>query len=186
MIIDLKRSLDLRWLLCVAIFISDDLFIIIVINIIVVIIITRPKPAYRRQGLAGWILGPGYSSSSYFSGCSQRLTSCLGGSAWIRYCKLKRWLFLAPHGGRGEPTDPIEGVMIFYVSQGVPNDPREEVMIFGVSRGPPTEEVMIFGVSQGVPTDPLQEVMIFGVPLRAPTEPTKRQTDRHIFGYERL
>ena len=28
--------------------------------------------------------------------------------------------------------------------------------------------------------------MIFGVPLRAPTEPTKRQTDRRIFGYERL
>ena len=48
MIIDLKRSIDLRWLLMSgAIFISNDLVVIIVINIIVVIIITKPKPAYR-------------------------------------------------------------------------------------------------------------------------------------------
>ena len=34
--------------------------IIIVIIIIAIIIITRPKPAYGRQGL-DWIVGPGYS-----------------------------------------------------------------------------------------------------------------------------
>ena len=34
--------------------------IIIAIIIIAIIIITRPKPAYGRQGL-DWIVGPGYS-----------------------------------------------------------------------------------------------------------------------------
>ena len=34
--------------------------IILIIHIILIIIITRPKPAYGRQGL-DWIVGPGYS-----------------------------------------------------------------------------------------------------------------------------
>ena len=33
--------------------------------IIIIIIITNPKPAYGRQGLAGGIVEPGYSSNSY-------------------------------------------------------------------------------------------------------------------------
>ena len=35
---------------------------------------TRKKLAYGRQGLAGRIGRPGYSSSGYFLGCAQRLS----------------------------------------------------------------------------------------------------------------
>ena len=37
------------------------------------LILTRPKPSYGRQGLAGGILGPGYFSSGYILGCSLSL-----------------------------------------------------------------------------------------------------------------
>ena len=33
--------------------------------LVIIIINTRPMPAYGRQGLAGGIMGPGYSSSEY-------------------------------------------------------------------------------------------------------------------------
>ena len=55
---------------------------------------TRPKPAWSRQGLAGGIVEPGYSSSRYTLGCFQRLA-------------LRLWQFLVSHrgsqltGGRG-------------------------------------------------------------------------------------
>ena len=39
---------------------TDMDVLIIIIIIIITIIITRPKPAYGRQGL-DWIVGPGYS-----------------------------------------------------------------------------------------------------------------------------
>ena len=35
------------------------------VTIIIIIIITNPKPVYIQQGLAGRILGPGYSSNGY-------------------------------------------------------------------------------------------------------------------------
>ena len=37
------------------------------------ICLTRPKPAYDRQGLAGGIMGPGYSSKGVYFGVLQCL-----------------------------------------------------------------------------------------------------------------
>ena len=54
-----------------------------VINANEVFVVTRPKPAYDQQGLAGVIVGPGYSSGGYILGCSQCLASCLRHSAQI-------------------------------------------------------------------------------------------------------
>ena len=45
--------------------------------------LTRPKPAYAQQGIAGGIVGPGYFSGVYILGCSQRLALLLQGSARI-------------------------------------------------------------------------------------------------------
>ena len=51
---------------------------------IIIIIITRPKPAYGRQGLAGRIVGPRYRSSGYLLGCCQHLTMRLQRSARMK------------------------------------------------------------------------------------------------------
>ena len=40
---------------------------------------TRPKPPYRRQGLAGGVVEPGYSSSRYILNVSHRDSAALLG-----------------------------------------------------------------------------------------------------------
>ena len=62
------------------------------VTIIIIIIITNPKPVYVQQGLAGGILGPGYSSSGYILGCSQHLALRLQRSAQIG-CKTQKFKF---------------------------------------------------------------------------------------------
>ena len=66
----------------------------------ITIIITKSKPTYSRRSRAVWILEPGYSSSWYIFGCSQRLTSRLRRSAQIGYSQLtlfRKWWFLVSH-----------------------------------------------------------------------------------------
>ena len=64
-------------LTCIIFFLSS----VIISSIIFIIIITRPKPPYGRQGLAG--LWARIQSGGYILGRSQRLTSRLRRSARI-------------------------------------------------------------------------------------------------------
>ena len=56
------------------------IMVIMVIMVIKVIIITRPRPAFGRQGLGGWL--GGYSSNGYTSHASLRACGAqLGGKS---------------------------------------------------------------------------------------------------------
>ena len=91
------------------------LVIILTVNDIVIIIATRPKPSYRRQGLASGIVQVGTFWDVL--NLSRRASSAQLG---LYYWCSNFW--------------EREEVMIFGTSQGVPTDPLEEVMI--VDGGP--------------------------------------------------
>ena len=63
-------------------------------TIIIIITSTRPKPVFGRVGLARRIVGPGYSSSGYILGCSQRLALRLQRPPQIGYCCSNFWRLL--------------------------------------------------------------------------------------------
>ena len=83
---------------------------------------TRLKPAYRRKGLGGGIVGTGYSSSGYILGSSQRLALRPWRSAQIGYCCSKcsesQFLDFLNMVDWKSSTDPLEEVMTFLDSQG--------------------------------------------------------------------